>query len=51
MMVFHYLGAQSNLEPPLDERYIDDLARQLGEEVMALWQAIRVAALEEARRA
>lgn len=51
MMVFHYLGAQSDLEPPLDERYIDDLARQLGEEVMALWQAIRVAALEEARRA
>jgi hypothetical protein len=50
MMVFHYLGAQSNLEPPFDEGYIDDCARQLGEEVTALWQAIKTAARQEAGR-
>ncbi|NHW78468.1 hypothetical protein HA391_26825 [Escherichia coli] len=50
MMVFHYLGVQSNIEPPFDESYIDDLAKQLGEEVAALWQATKKAAWQEAER-
>ncbi len=51
MMVFHYLDEQSSLEPPFDEEYIDDLARGLGDEVMTLWQAVKAAARQEARRA
>lgn len=51
MMVFHYLGVGPGLEPPFDEQYIDLRAQQLGEEVVALWQAIKAAALQEARHA
>jgi len=51
MMVFHYLDEQSNLEPPFDEKYIDEVARGLGDEVMTLWQAVKGAARQEAERA
>ena len=50
MMVFHYLGAQPDIEPAFDEKYVDNLAKQLGEEVAALWQATKVAAQQEAKR-
>lgn len=50
MMVFHYLGAHPGLEPPFNENYVDVKARELGEGVAALWQAIKAAARQEAKR-
>ncbi len=51
MMVFHYLGADPAQSAILNEAYVDEQARTLGAEAIALWQAIKEAARQEARSA
>ena len=50
LMVGHYLGNMNYLEHSFDEKYIDTLARSLGREVTAFWQAVKQAARKEAER-
>jgi len=48
MMVFHYLGADPEQSAAFDEAYVDGQARTLGADVVALWEAIKDAARQEA---
>lgn len=48
MMVFHYLDIDPALSPEFDEPYVDAQARMLGEDVIALWNAIKQTARQEA---
>ncbi len=48
MMVFHYLGESE--EEPLDERYVDEQDKRLGEEAVELWQEIKTSAHKHAAR-
>jgi hypothetical protein len=50
MMVFHYLGADAEQGAAFDESYVDVQARTLGPEVVALWEAIKDAARQEANQ-
>lgn len=50
MLVFHYLEADPTLADTFDEAYLDAQARALGPDVEELWQSIKRAAQDEARR-
>ena len=50
MLVFHYLEADPTLSSTFDEAHLDVQARALGPEVQELWQSIKQAARDEARR-
>jgi hypothetical protein len=50
LMVRQYLGGMSPTEHSFDEKYVDDQARSLGQEVSAFWQAVKEAAQQEAER-
>lgn len=49
MLLFYYLGGLA-ADMVLDEAYVDDRARQMSEEVWALWDLLKTAAQEEAAR-
>jgi hypothetical protein len=51
MMVFHHLGVNPEQRAAFDEAYVDAEARDLGTDALALWQAIKEAAEQEAGRA
>jgi hypothetical protein len=44
------IGALQEDVPPLDELYIDQQARRLGDDVWEFWRALRTAAHEEIAR-
>ena len=50
MLVFQYLEADPTLADTFDEVYLDAQARTLGPAVEELWQSIKQAAQDEARR-
>jgi hypothetical protein len=50
MMVFHYLGTDPEQSAAFDENYVDAQARDLAADVVALWEAIKEAARQEANR-
>ncbi|MDH7485599.1 MAG: nucleotidyl transferase AbiEii/AbiGii toxin family protein [Anaerolineae bacterium] len=50
MMVFHYLRLDPEQNAIFDEAYVDAEAETLGAEVIALWEAIKDAARQEANR-
>jgi hypothetical protein len=50
MLAFQYLEADPALTGIFDEEYLNQQARTLGREVEELWQSIRQAARDEARR-
>ena len=50
MLVFRYLQADPTLAVTFDEAYLDTQAHALGPDVVELWESIKVAAREEARR-
>jgi hypothetical protein len=50
MLVFRYLEADPTLADTCDEAYLDAQARALGPDVEELWQSIKQAARDEARR-
>jgi len=50
MLVFQYLEADPTLSATFDEVYLDTQAQVLGPDVEELWQSIKQAAQDEARR-
>jgi hypothetical protein len=50
MLVFQYLEADPMLANTFDEAYLDAQAQALGPDVAELWQSIKQAAQDEARR-
>ncbi len=50
MLVFQYLEADPMLADTFDEAYLDAQAQSLGPDVEDLWQSIKQAAQDEARR-
>jgi len=50
MMVFFYLGTDPALSAGFDQAYIDTQSQVLGDDVAELWQTIKAAARQEARR-
>ncbi len=50
MLVFQYLEADPTLSATFDEAYLDTQAQALGPDVEELWQSIKQAAQDEARR-
>jgi hypothetical protein len=50
MMVFHYLGTDPEQSAAFDENYVDAQARDMAADVVALWEAIKEAARQEANR-
>ena len=51
MMVFHYLGLDPAMSAQFDESFVDAQAHTLGADASELWEQIKAAALQEARRA
>lgn len=49
MLLFYHLGGLEG-DIALDEAYVDDRARQMSDEVRALWELLKTAAQEEAAR-
>ena len=50
ILVFQYLEADPTLADTFDEAYLDAQAQALGADVAELWQSIKQAAQDEARR-
>ena len=50
MMVWHYLGVDPEQSASFDEGYVDAEAAGLGTEAVALWEAIKKSARQEASR-
>jgi hypothetical protein len=50
MMVFQYLGADPALSAGFDEAYVDAQARAMGEDATQLWETVKQAARNEAKR-
>lgn len=50
MLVFQYLEADPTLSATFDEAYLDTQSQALGPDVEELWQSIKQAAQDEARR-
>ena len=49
ILAFQYLGLDPTLDTEFDEAYIDQLAAQLGEDTLRLWEAIKSAARQQAK--
>ena len=50
MLTFYYLGLASTLDNPLDEPYIDQRVKLLGQDVLEFWQTLKTQAKAEAAR-